>query len=69
MRDNILLGSKAQNTHCPKGHLFEGRNLIWNGTSRMCRICKQAKDRVRWEKIKDSRNAVRREAWRKSKGA
>lgn len=50
LRDNILLGSKAQNTNCPHGHPFEGRNLIWNKTSRMCRICKQEKDRASYQR-------------------
>lgn len=50
MRDNCLLGSKAQNTHCPKGHPFEGRNVIWFKTSRSCRICKQHCDRRQWVK-------------------
>jgi hypothetical protein len=68
MLQNVMLGSKAQNTHCPQGHPFEGHNLIWNGTSRMCRICKNTNNRKRWERVKDKRNADRREAWRKAAG-
>jgi len=44
MLDNCLLGSKAQNTHCPKGHPFSEENTFWIKTSRSCRICKRARD-------------------------
>src|ERR1700676_5168759 len=68
MRDNILLGSKAQNTHCPKNHPFEGHNVIWVKTSRMCRICKQDKDRrYHWEN-RERILARKKEAWRKAAG-
>jgi hypothetical protein len=68
MLDNCRLGSKAQNTHCPKGHPFEGRNVIWVKTSRMCRICKQDKDRRYHHRNKERINAGKREAWRKACG-
>lgn len=68
MRDNCLLGSKAQNTLCPKGHLFDGRNVIWVGTSRMCRTCKQVKDRRYHWKNRERINARKRNAWCKAAG-
>lgn len=68
MLQNVMLGCKAQNTHCPKGHPFEGRNLIWNGTSRMCRICKNVKDREYHYRNRERINARKKEAWRESKG-
>ncbi len=68
MLDNCLLGSKAQNTHCPKGHPFEGRNVIWIKTSRMCRICKQDKDRRYHWRNRERINFRKRQAWRKAAG-
>lgn len=68
MFDNCVLGSKAQNTHCPKGHPFEGRNVIWVKTSRMCRICKQAKDRRYHWRNRERINARKKEAWRRAAG-
>lgn len=47
----------GQKTHCPHGHPYEGRNLIKDPRGyRLCRTCKQARQR-RWEKEKGrSRN-------------
>lgn len=55
MVDNSRLGSPAQNTLCPKGHEFEGQNVIWikdakGRMSRMCRICKRNCDKRQWLK-------------------
>lgn len=50
MRDNILLGSKAQNTHCPNGHPFSADNTFYIKTSRSCRICKRKRDIQYWKK-------------------
>ena len=71
MIDNCRLGSPAQNTHCPKGHPFDGRNVIWikdkkDRMSRMCRLCKQDKDRRYHHKNKERINSGKREAWRKA---
>lgn len=44
-RENVLrgVGPSAENaakTHCPKGHPFEGENLLlWGDGKRRCRIC------------------------------
>lgn len=37
----------ASVTHCPKGHAYEGHNLIRDGNSRKCRICVYARHK-RW---------------------
>lgn len=50
MIDNILLGSKAQNTHCPKGHPFSEENTFYINLSRSCRICKRKSDNRQWVK-------------------
>lgn len=43
---NVLRGESptainARKTHCPKGHPYEGANVIWQGSknSRQCRTC------------------------------
>lgn len=49
-RVNVLrgVGAGAQNarkTHCEKGHLLEGDNLVPWAKYRMCRECTRANDR------------------------
>jgi hypothetical protein len=39
MMDNILLGSKAQNIYCSRGHLYNDKNTYWYRTWRICRKC------------------------------
>lgn len=73
MIDNCRLGGLAQNTVCPKGHLFKGNNVIWirdakERISRMCRLCKQEKDRQYHCKNRERINDRKREAWRKAAG-
>lgn len=34
-------------THCAKGHPFSGDNLVMDGTSRRCRMCRNARQRAR----------------------
>lgn len=53
MMDNVLLGSKVQNTHCPNGHPFSKENTFYIKTARSCRICKRARDIVYWKKHGD----------------
>jgi hypothetical protein len=36
-------------THCPNGHALEGDNLITDGLSRRCRICRTAAQKTRRE--------------------
>ncbi len=69
MLDNVIDGCKnLQKTHCPKGHLYDGDNLIKWKTFRYCRTCKQTKDREYHKQNKARINARKREAWRKACG-
>jgi hypothetical protein len=43
-------GKKLANTHCPHGHPYEGKNLIWNRGTRECRTCINARHRREWAK-------------------
>jgi hypothetical protein len=56
-RENILRGTgfsarASRKTHCPKGHPYEGHNLIIrrrkSGPQRICRECWNATQRKRW---------------------
>lgn len=73
MIDNCRLGSPAQNTNCHRGHPYDGRNVIWctdakGRVSRICRICKQEKDRRYHWKNRERINSKKRAAWRKAAG-
>jgi len=41
IRTNILRGGNARKTHCKRGHLLDGGNIIWEPgkKGRHCRIC------------------------------
>ena len=55
-RENILrsptnpLAKNAAVTHCPKGHPYEGYNLMIENGSRLCRECRKAVDRKRYKR-------------------
>lgn len=40
-----LTSVNAAKTHCPRGHPYEGDNLLTRATGRVCRECKRALDR------------------------
>lgn len=51
-RENVLRGEsimadQVKRTHCPKGHHYEGNNLIIDNGGRKCRTCVQERDRLR----------------------
>lgn len=57
--ENVRRGLlRSKTTHCPQGHPYEGYNLITlpsrGGTSRTCRLCKQASERRRRARRKDA---------------
>jgi hypothetical protein len=58
MRENTLRGVspaalRAQQTHCLRGHPYEGRNIIRQEKGwRTCRTCKQERERARYWKSK-----------------
>jgi hypothetical protein len=56
--EHLSLGTHAENmrqmhergrswqrkrTHCPKGHAYEGDNLVVQGTRRRCKVCSNAR--------------------------
>jgi hypothetical protein len=60
-RENLMRGLSfcsrhARKTHCPKGHAYEGENLILRirgrFTSRECRECKRAFSRERGKRFR-----------------
>lgn len=46
-RGNGWSGKNAKKTHCPQGHLYIEENTYRYGSTRMCRECMRARDRVR----------------------
>lgn len=48
MQDSLLHGThpSASKTHCPQNHPYEGRNLYMQNGHRVCRICKNARQRA-----------------------
>ncbi len=69
MLENVMDGCvNAKKDHCPKGHPYNKSNTFRYRTFRYCRACKRVKDRKRWAKIKDKRNAERRKAYREACG-
>lgn len=62
-KENILRGVApsavhARKTHCPRGHAFEGPNLVVvKGGSRRCRTCDNALARERWAKKQQRKKA------------
>jgi HNH endonuclease len=46
-------GINARKTHCPKGHLYAGRNIRTGGNGRECRICHNEKERMRYARKKN----------------
>lgn len=72
-RENALRGTgptaiNAQKTHCPRGHAYEGNNVIWatekgKVSGRKCRTC----ERKRLAAISKVRRAAEKEARRAAK--
>lgn len=51
MRGNTVAAVNAKKTHCPKGHPYEGDNVVRyprHATWRVCKVCKYARNRVWW---------------------
>lgn len=50
MRDKRTHGTdhEVNKTHCPAGHAYAGENLIFEGTTRRCRACRNRRARVAW---------------------
>lgn len=44
-RGESLPSRLARRTHCPAGHPFSGENLMQEGNTRRCRVCRQAQRR------------------------
>lgn len=77
-RENIMRGvgmgaRNARRTHCPKGHPYEGDNLLLDKTGRRCRTCikdyfrRTAQDRyVKWKQTqkKRGRGGVGGDGWK-----
>lgn len=60
--ENVMCGvgitaKNAVKTHCPKGHAYEGDNLLVFKGWRQCRICRHHQTQRRAEKLKAERHA------------
>ena len=49
----VVRARAALITHCPQGHPYEGENLIKRGSSRMCRICTNARSRANMKRKRE----------------
>lgn len=68
-QENLLAGRTiaarhAAKTHCPRGHRYEGDNLILDGGSRKCRECKRRRSRAIDRRRRLARQAAR--LWREA---
>jgi hypothetical protein len=45
LRGNTLMAANLAKTHCPRGHPYEGANLIIKPRGRECRSCDRARKR------------------------
>lgn len=57
--ENVRRGlGHGRETHCPRGHAYEGENLIRRQGKRYCRECKRITERARRAAKREARNAV-----------
>lgn len=53
MRGESPAALNAAKTHCPKGHPYSGRNLLFSSGSRRCLTCHRERERQRRAKLKE----------------
>lgn len=49
----------GKKTHCPRGHLYEGENVIWSQGKRSCRECHRLRGRLRYRSLQDQHQVGR----------
>jgi hypothetical protein len=52
--------ARTKSTHCPKGHEMTGENVYMDDFSRKCRTCTNARTAAYREKVKASRDLIKR---------
>ncbi|HUA14328.1 MAG TPA: HNH endonuclease signature motif containing protein [Verrucomicrobiae bacterium] len=52
LRSENFTAHHAKKANCPKGHPYAGQNLFFERGRRRCRICRRAKDRAYYAKLK-----------------
>lgn len=57
LRGNGLAAINARKTHCPKGHLYGGSNLIKYNGARACRTCVNSRRRMSVMQVESCRRA------------
>ena len=50
---------QSKRTHCPKGHPYEGANLVVQGTSRRCKTCSNARSLAGYYARKAKKNGCK----------
>lgn len=56
---STLWAPKPRVTHCRHGHAYTPENIVHNGRGRrLCRICKNARERARHARLRQQANGV-----------